>query len=175
MLVRKLAAVAIAAGVLVSATGCSFNPHPETLQSYAPSDGSGIDIYPAEHNEHVALRNFLILTDGAGNSNLFGTIVNSGATSQTLTLKDAAGTSQEVVVGPGEAPKFGIDGFGSSLNFEGKAGDLVALQVTADGGKTWQTIQVPILDGTIDYYKDLVGKLAPTETPVATPSPTASN
>ena len=171
MLVRKLAAVALAAGVLVSATGCSFNPHPESLQSYAPSDGSGIDIYPAKHNEHIAIRNFMILTDGTS-SKLYGSVINSGRQTQTITIQTTDGVSENIVVKPGERVAVGADGgFASTLVLTGKAGDLVDFKVTADGGKNWQTISVPVLDGTIDYYKELVAGLA---TPVATPASTPS-
>jgi hypothetical protein len=173
LLVRKLAAVALAAGVLVSATGCSFNPHPESLQSYAPSDGSGIDIYPAKHNEHVALRNFMILTDGT-NSKLYGSVINSGRLAQTLTIQSVDGVSEKIAVKPGERVAIGADGgFASTLALSGKAGDLLDFKVTVDGGKNWETISVPVLDGTIDYYKELVAGLAtPVATPSATPSPT---
>lgn len=173
MLVRKLAAVAIAAGVLVSVAGCSFNPHPESLQSYAPSDGSGIDIYPAKHNEHIALRNIFILTDGT-TSRLYGSVINSGLKPQTVMVQAASGASDEIPVKPGERVLLGVEGgFISTLELPGKAGDLVDFKVTADGGNNWQTISVPILDGTISYYRDLVAGLA-TPTAAPTPEPSAS-
>lgn len=168
MLVRKLAAVAIAAGVLVSATGCSFNPNPETLQSYAPSDGSGLDIYPAKYNERIAIRNVFILTDGT-NSELYGSIVNSGLKTQNLTLQSTSGKSDKISIKSGEHLALGTaDGFKTSLELSTKAGDLVDFKVTADGGSTWYTLSVPVLDGTISYYKDLVSQLS---NPQASPSP----
>ena len=175
MLVRKLAAVAIAAGVLVSATGCSFNPHPESLQSYAPSDGSGIDIYPAKHNERIALRNFLILTDGT-DMKLYGSIINDGLKTQTVTLQSSDNKSQNIAVKAGERLVLGVDGgVEGTVTIAGKAGDLVDLKVTADGGRNWETISVPVLDGTIDYYQQVVAGLAsPSATPAASPSPSAT-
>jgi hypothetical protein len=178
LLVRKLAAVALAAGVLVSATGCSFNPQPESLQSYAPSDGSGIDIYPAKYNEHIALRNFFILTDGT-TSKLYGSVINSGLKTQTVTLQSVSGASDLIEVKAGVRVLLGTEGgYISTLELPGKAGDLVDFKVTADGGKNWQTISVPVLDGTISYYQELVSGLA---TPAAepslapTPEPSATN
>ena len=171
LVVRKLAAIAIAAGVLVSAAGCSFNPHPETLQSYAPSDGSGLDIHVAR-NQQVALRNFFVLTDGT-NFTLYGSVVNGGTKPQTVTLQLASDANQQqtFTVEAGQSFGFGYAGANSAtLALSGKPGSLIGAKVTADGGKTWSAISLPVLDGTIDYYKNLVDGMA-----TATPAPAATN
>lgn len=167
LVVRKLAAIALAAGVLVSATGCSFNSHPDTLQSYAPSDGQGSDIHVAR-NQVIALRNFLVLTDGT-NFKLYGSIVNGGTKAQTVTLQlaDDATSTESFDVAPNQTVGLGYDnGVVSTLALSGKPGSLLKLQITADGGKNWTALNVPVLDGTIDYYKSHVDGLS-TATPAA--------
>jgi hypothetical protein len=177
LVVRKLAAVAIVAGVMLSATGCSFNPHPDTLQSYAPSDGSGLDINIAR-NEQVAFRNFFVLTNGT-NYNLYGTVANSGDKAEEITIQLASDATQQqtFTVEPGAAYGFGYAGANTStLALSGKPGTLIDAKVTANSGRTWANISIPVLDGTIDYYKNLVDSMG-TATPVATasPAPSATN
>lgn len=184
MLVRKLAAVAVTAAVLLSVAGCSFNPAPESLQSYAPSDGSGIDFHP-NRNQQVDLRNFLVLTDGTVYG-LYGSIVNGGTKAQQVSFQVDGDNSktQTIDVAANSVAGFGYAGtdgviHASELALTGKVGGLLKLEVSV-GGK-WQAIEVPVLDGTIDYYKNLVAgfasatPMAPSATPSASPSASASN
>lgn len=173
MVVRKLAAIALAAGVLVSATGCSFNSRPETLQSYAPSDGQGTEIH-ISRNEGVALRNIFILTDGT-TYKLYGSIVNTGSSAQKVTLQSADDTTSTESFDVAVEQTIGLgyeNGVESTLTLAGKPGSLFKLNITADGGKNWTSLNVPVLDGTIDYYKDLVDGLSSSAT--ATPEPTGA-
>jgi hypothetical protein len=171
LVVRKLAAIALAAGVLVSATGCSFNSRPETLQSYAPSDGQGTEIH-ISRNEVVALRNVFILTDGA-TYKLYGSIVNSGSSAQKVTLQSAEDTTSTETFDVAVDQTVGLgyeNGTESTLALSGTPGALFKLNITADGGKNWTSLNVPVLDGTIDYYKHLVDGLG--SSAAATPAPT---
>lgn len=184
MLVRKLAAVAVTAAVLFSAAGCSFNPAPESLQSYAPSDGSGIDFHP-DRNQQVDLRNFLVLTDGT-NFELYGSVINGGTKAQQVSFQvDGDNTkTQTINVAANSVAGFGYAGSdgvinNSELPLSGKVGSLLKLEVSVGG--QWQAIEVPVLDGTIDYYKELVAGFAtaapisPSATPVASPSVSPTN
>jgi hypothetical protein len=184
LLVRKLAAVAVTAAVLLSAAGCSFNPAPESLQSYAPSDGSGIDFHP-DRNQQVDLRNFLVLTDGT-TYGLYGSVINGGTKSQQVAFQVDGDNSKTQTI---EVPAHSVSSFGypgsdgvtlaSELALSGKVGGLLKLQVSV--GQSWQAVQVPVLDGTIGYYKDLVdgfasnAPVAPSTTPAASPSASPSN
>ena len=184
LLVRKLAAVAVTAAVLLSAAGCSFNPAPESLQSYAPSDGSGIDFHP-DRNQQVDLRNFLVLTDGT-TYELYGSVINGGTKAQQVAFQVDGDNSktQTIDVAANSVAAFGYAGsdgviHSSELALSGKVGALFKLQVSVAG--TWQAIEVPVLDGTIGYYRDLVAgfasaaPMAPSATPVASPSASPSN
>lgn len=183
MVVRKLAGIALAAGVLMSVSGCSFNPEPETLQSYAPSDGVGVEVSftgangKVERNQSVAFRNFLIATDGT-HFTLHGSVVNSGTRSQSVEIH--YGKQVETVkVGPSQVFTYGVQNL-SKFNFSGSAGSTVSVYVGAAGAlkNTFKLLSVPIVDDTIGYYSNAVvtpsasASPEPTATPVATPSAT---
>ena len=187
MVVRKLAGLALAAGVLVSVAGCSFNPHPETLQSYAPSDGIGTEIFfqgangKPLYNQEVAVRNLLIVTDGKQHK-LFGTVINSGTKTQSITLRVSPSVSQTITVAAGQTFVFNGEN-PTTMPLHGKAGNLFKMQVapagTADGSAEWKKISVPLVDSAIPYYAGLLEVATPTATPVvsetpATPAPTAT-
>jgi hypothetical protein len=165
LVVRKLAGIALAAGVLFSVAGCSFNPHPESLQSYAPSDGVGVDLTfdKAHRNEGVAFRNFLILTDGSSYT-LYGTIINSGNKDEKLAVELASDNSQAatVTVAAGSTLVLNKDNQ-PQLALSGQPGALLDLKVGTAAGTNWETLSVPVLDGTLSYYHDLVSP-----TPAAT-------
>lgn len=171
MVVRKLAGIALAAGVLFSVAGCSFNPHPESLQSYAPSDGVGTEIVfdKAQRNESVKLRNFVIITDGSSYG-LFGSVINDGVSDQQIVLQLASdrAQSQTIDVAAGTTTVFNSEN-PSTLALSGKAGTLVKVYVGTAAGDNWQVLSVPVLDGTLAYYQDVLG------TPSATPSASPSN
>jgi len=168
LVVRKLAGIALAAGVLFSVAGCSFNPNPESLQSYAPSDGVGVDLSfsKADRNQSVKFRNMLILTDGT-NYSLYGSIVNDGSKAQDVTLQLASDStqSQTVTVKAGETVVFNQDNK-TTLALSGKAGALLDIKVGSANGTNWTTLSVPVLDDTLDYYAPLL---------TATPTPSATN
>ncbi|MFM6980488.1 MAG: hypothetical protein ACKOWE_03700 [Micrococcales bacterium] len=186
MITRKFAAVAMAAGLLLSTSACSFNPHPDSLQSYAPSDGSGSDIELGK-GEGIKLRNFLYLTDGTDGA-LLGVLVNSGKTDQTVTINytpdEEAAQSETVVVKAYSSYSFGFNGApASQLELAGAPGDIAKVSFGFADNSVWTVLSVPILDGTYDYYKDIVndisgflGTVCVTQEPVgmdagATPSP----
>jgi hypothetical protein len=179
LVVRKLAGLALAAGVLVSVAGCSFNPHPETLQSYAPSDGIGTEIFffdasgNAIRNQEVAVRNLLIVTDGEQHK-LFGTVINSGTKEQSITLRTSASESQTVTVPAGQTFVFNGEN-PTTIPLRGKAGDVFKMQVapagTASGSAKWKQILVPLVDSAIPYYAGLLETATPIATPVVTETP----
>jgi hypothetical protein len=47
-------------------------------------------------------------------------------------------------------------------------------KVSADAGKNWFTLSIPVLDGTIDYYKNLVASMGSSATPAATATQSSS-
>jgi hypothetical protein len=169
-LLRKVAGLALAASVLVSVAGCSFNPKPETLQSYAPSDGSGVELnFTGKHrNEGLKFRNFLLLNDGT-TGHLFGTVINSGNKSENVLIQVFGDSTKEqtLTVEPGRTFVFNASN-PATFTVDGAPGSLVEMRVGLADGTLNAKISVPVLDGTIDYYQNLL-----TPSPMATEAPSA--
>ncbi len=178
-MIRKLTAIALAVGLAVSVTGCSFGANPETLQSYAPSDGAGLDIELGK-GEVIKLRNFVYLTDGT-NGSLYGVTVNSGSKAHSVlfqvTNADGTRTDETVMVAGGTSYSFNQNGNpASAIKAALPAGSLLSISVSADNGANWFNLNVPVLDDTLAEWKDLVAGLA-TPTPMAptvSPEPEAT-
>ncbi|MFM5968678.1 MAG: hypothetical protein ACKOQ8_06540, partial [Micrococcales bacterium] len=78
-MIRKFAAVAVIAGVMLGTAGCNMITHVATDDRYAPSDGAIGDA------GDIKARNFLLLTDGT-KSILIGSLVNSGPKGEAINL-----------------------------------------------------------------------------------------
>jgi hypothetical protein len=152
MNVRKItSAVAISAALLLGATGCSLTNNVASLQQYAPSDGSQIDI------GNVKLRNFIYLTDGVNGGKLIGTFVNNEKSEISFQLEyldgDLRAKTQPIYIPAGETLGMGsagdTEGFGVTLNAQ--PGSNVTMWVSIDGA-TGVELVVPVLDGTLEQY-----------------------
>lgn len=160
MAIRKFAAVAIAASLLIGTTGCTFTSPVASRIDYAPADGSQADL------ESIKVRNFVYLTNGT-QAALSGSIVNSGLETKTLKISytDAAVSEQKEVtftVNPGQKLDLGYNGGKAlAINLGGKAGDIVTIKLTE--GAVSADLNVPVLDGTFDFYKPILDSLAEVE------------
>lgn len=160
MAIRKFAAVAIAASLLIGTTGCTFTSPVASRIDYAPADGSQADL------ESIKVRNFVYLTNGT-QAALSGSIVNSGLEAKTLKISytDAAVSEQKEVtftVNPGQKLDLGYNGGKAlAINLGGKAGDIVTIKLTE--GAVSADLNVPVLDGTFDFYKPILDSLAEVE------------
>lgn len=147
-MIRKFAAVALAAGVMLGTAGCNMISHVATNDAYAPSDGAQVDV------STLHARNFLLLTDGT-KSILIGTLVNgsSNPVSGALTFEDG-GAQKTTQVNLNGSQKFDLGYNGTAaLNV---ASDLPAgaiFKVTVSAGTEKQELRVPVLDGTLPEYK----------------------
>jgi hypothetical protein len=158
MFVRKIVTgVAIGAAVLLSTTGCSITSNIASLQQYSPSDGFSLNY------GDVKFRNFFYVVIGE-QRHLVGSVVNSGLDAQTVTLQysDAATglkTNYDLTVDAGQKIDFGFNE-NDSLNFNllGVAGGTTSFYVLQDGTPAKQFI-VPVLDGTLPTYQDVVDDL----------------
>ena len=158
MFVRKIVTgVAIGAVVLLSTTGCSITSNIASLQQYAPSDGFSLDYGT------VKFRNFFYMVIG-DQRHLVGSVVNSGLDSQTVTLQyvDAA-TGEKVdydlTVEAGKKLDFGFNENASlDFNLLGVAGGTTSFYVLQPDTPAKQFV-VPVLDGTLPAYQDLVNNL----------------
>ena len=147
-MIRKFAAVAVVAGVMLGTAGCNMITHVATAEVYAPSDGAMVD------NGAVKARNFLMLTDGPKHI-LIGSLVNGSkdAVSATIEFADNGSTKTAQVNLTGEqAFNMGYAGTAAQqVVSDAKAGSLVEVAIVVAGNKT--TMSVPVLDGTLPEYK----------------------
>ncbi len=158
MFVRKIVTgVAIGAAVLLSTTGCSITSNIASLQQYSPSDGFSLDYGT------VKFRNFFYVVIG-DQRHLIGSVVNSGQDAQTVTLQysDAATgekVNYELTVDAGKKLDFGFnENAALDFNLLGVAGGTTSFYVLQDGTPAKQFV-VPVLDGTLDTYQDIVDDL----------------
>lgn len=167
---RKLATAIIAASLLLGTTGCTFmNPIASRIE-YAPSDGAQVSL------SSVDARNFIYLSDGNGHAALFGSLVNRGLSSTSVKLQytDAASSEKKeafYTLLPSQKLDFGYNG-ASALDFDlgGKPGEVVTVFVVASD-ETGKAMNVPVLDGTLSEYTELLKSIGGSE---PTPAPTAA-
>jgi hypothetical protein len=161
LLNRKFAAVAIAASVLIGTTGCAFFSPVATMKVYTPGDGTDATVGPVE------ARNIFILVTPAGQTALFGSLINTGDSAEDVSIQ-VAGQEYAQHLNAGEKLDIGFNGR-NALPLAGlaaKAGSLA--QVTFVHGHHIVAKTVPVLDGTFAQYAPLVnsmGVIAPTPTP----------
>ncbi len=158
MSIRKFAAIGLAASILLGTTGCSlFSPVASRVQ-YSPGDGTEINL------ETVKVRNFMYLSDGKGGEALFGSVINPGLESKSIKIQYTDGTlneKKEVAINllAGQKIDLGYNG-GSALaiDLDGEPGDFVEVFII-EGTNTGKRLELPVLDGTLAQYKDLVDAL----------------
>jgi hypothetical protein len=175
MNIRKFATVAVAASLLLGTAGCTFITPTASRIDYAPSDGTQATL------QNVDARNFIYLSDGNGHAALFGSLVNRGVSSTSVKLQYTDATTNEkkevfYTMLPQQKLDFGYNG-ASALNFNlgGKPGQTVTVFVVA-GTETGVAMNVPVLDGTLSEYSDLVKMIGGSAPAVsATPTPTPTN
>lgn len=147
---KIIAGIAISAAVLVGTTGCSLNHNVDSLQVYAPSDGSQIDLGA------VKFRNFIYLTKG-GFGKLIGTVVNSSDKDIQVAFEytdfDMPFKTDPITISAGETLPLGSNPAvpGLEITTVGRAGDLISIWLFVDGG-TGTELRVPVLDGTLEQY-----------------------
>lgn len=175
----RLPATVAVALVGAGLAGCSATNPITTQQPYAASDGVRLGL------GDLHAENLMVLTSGEGEAaGLQGAVGNDGADDLTVTFALEDGTEiGSVEIGAGDSVLLGgTDGEGLVFTSPDAPGATTDVTVsTATGGS--ETIPVPVLDGTLPEYADLLPTAAPTTTPTAptgvdptvepTPTPTA--
>ena len=153
---RLIASLALGALVVLGSSGCAMLSTQATTIQYSPSDGVNIpDSGPLQ------VRNVLIVTDEEGvDGNLVAAIVNQTSESQTLSIEYGEGSSKAtekirvpanttVSLGTAETEPLLLEGIetkpGSNLPMFFQSGDSEGV-----------LFAVPVLDGSLDYYGDLL-------------------
>ena len=163
MKVRAGAAVAIAATIALAVAACAPIA---TLKPYDPSDGVSAKV------GDVKVLNALVLTKAGTNGNLLFSAYNPSDELIQLTVQ-YDGSTGKVTKTAALLPDATTDfGYGSKGQFflpgiTTKAGSLVDIYFQY-GDAEGKQIPVPVLDGSLPQYDNLL----PTPTPTPKPSPT---
>jgi hypothetical protein len=174
---RTMATVVVAAGILLGTSGCNLYAPQATTNQYDASDGVSGDV------GDLAVRNAILFTDDGENANLLVHIVNSSADDIDLVVQyegDDERVTTEVTVAGNSTTEVGVDG-GETVLVESPnatAGSLLPVFFQY-GDLTGTELLVPVLDGSLEAYSDLVPTGTPTpartsepvETPEATTAP----
>jgi hypothetical protein len=152
-------AVVLAAGALLS--GCSATNPITTSMAYAASDGVRTTL-----GELTAENLMLVAAAADGPAALQGALANNG--DETLTVEISLGsTTERVRVGGHETVLIGGER-GEDLVFTTPVGPGAIAEMTlATDAAGETTAPVPVLDGTLPEYADLVPEPEPTASPTA--------
>lgn len=166
--VQRLSLVAAIAVGALAFTGCSAINQQSTTLVYSASDGVRLDMGKLE------LRNVLIVSAKAGDPGRFtGTFYNTSDAPITLTVAGSQGSQTELTVPAGGEPLVLDTKSDAAIlsTISAIPGGLEPVKLTMSGSSAApETLNVPVLDGTLAEYKNLV----PTEAPSsATPSASA--
>ncbi|POH61287.1 hypothetical protein [Arthrobacter glacialis] len=167
---KRLQRLSLIAAIGVGAlafTGCSAINQQSTTLVYSASDGV------RKNMGQLELRNVLIVSEAAGSpGRLIGTFYNQSAADITLTISGAQGSQTEVTVKPGTPLVLDTVGDKAILSTMAQPpGAMETLELRQSGGATeTATLQVPVLDGTLAEYKNLL----PTPATTASPSDVSS-
>lgn len=168
MRTRTVASIAAGALAAVALAGCSLFMTPQTQFRYDPSDGVRASV------GDVRLLNLMVFTEDGEDGNLSATAVNDGTEDVELTLQyDAGGekvdieveipAGEEIILGSGERGQLFLAGIDTP------AGSLLAIYVQyAD--RPGVQVHVPVLDGSLEQYENLLPTPTPTPTPTETPA-----
>ncbi|MEW1963463.1 DNA modification methylase [Microbacterium sp. NPDC077644] len=150
---RLVASAALSALVLLGATGCTFITPQSTEIQYSASDGINIP----DTDGPLQIRNAMIIANEDGSvGNLVAAIVNDTDQNEVLTIEAEGLAPLTVRVGAGDTLSLGADAEPLRIDDLGaKPGATVELYFQS-GDATGATAEVPVLDGTLPYYADLV-------------------
>lgn len=171
---RLVASAALSALVLLGATGCTFITPQSTKTEYAASDGVNV----SDADGPIDVRNALVVaTEDGSIGNFVAAIVNPTDEKATLTITVKGVDPLTVTVPAGRTVSLGADEEPLRIvGLDTKPGATVEIHFQS-GDSTGVKTEVPVLDGTLPYYTDLVpSEEAPSPTPLPTdtaaPAPT---
>ena len=173
MKVRAAAAVAIAALVMLGVAACAPIA---SLKHYDPSDGVSTTV------GQVKVLNALVLTKSGAYGNLLFSAYNptDGLIQLNVQYEDGTDrTTAHASLLPDTTTNFGYGKKGQFLlsGLDVKPGSLAHIYFQY-GDEEGRQLTVPVLDGSLPQYQDLLPTPTPTPTPTATltatPTPTAT-
>ncbi|WP_207345283.1 hypothetical protein [Arthrobacter sp. E3] len=154
-----IAAIGIGA---MTFTGCSATNPQSTTMEVAVSDGVNLNLGSLE------LRNVLVISKAEGSpGRVLGTFYNKADSDITLTISGAQGSQTEITVKPSMPLVLNGESDKAILSTMGAApGAVETLELRSSGAASeTATLEVPVLDGTLSEYKNMVPTAEPTSTP----------
>ena len=149
---RLAASLIISVAVITGATGCSMISPVATKIEYSPSDGVNV---PGDGP--IQVRNaFIVATEDGSTGNLVAAFVNEGDKNESISIEIDGLAPLLVKVPVGEPVSLGANA--DPLLIEGldaMPGSTVAVYFQS-GSAEGELVQVPVLDGSLSYYADLV-------------------
>lgn len=172
---RLVASAVISALVVLGATGCTFISPQSTKIEYSPSDGVNV----GDTDGPLDVRNVFIVANEDGTvGNLVAAIVNPTDEKATLTISLAGIDPFTVTVPAGGSVSLGAKEEPLRIvGLDTMPGATVEVHFQSGDGQGTKT-EVPVLDGTLSYYADLVPedvKSSPTPLPTDTAAPAPTN
>ena len=157
MLIRRfILASTIAASLALATAGCNMMSPVASQDYYAPSDGSQADL------GRLKVRNLIYFVNKDGGYGFFGAFANSGpdeiAFAIQYTDSDGKTNYREFSVAGYQVKNFGYQGTQPlKIQLPGNLGDMTSVLVYTETDQI--DINLPVLDGTLPEYADLVAKL----------------
>ncbi|MGV2985652.1 DNA modification methylase [Microbacterium sp. AGC85] len=150
---RLVASAALSALVLLGATGCTFITPQSTEIQYSASDGVNI----ADSDGPLEIRNAMIIaTEDGSTGNLVAAIVNSTDKAATLTVEIEGLDPLTLRVGAGDTVSLGANAEPLRIDDLDTMPGATVRMYFQSGDATGSTADVPVLDGALPYYADLV-------------------
>lgn len=158
---RVFASLVLAGALALGTSGCNLMAPQTTTKHYDASDGVSGDVGT------VKVRNALVVADEDGSiGNLVVTLVNTDDSSHAVTISwgDDEDSSVQVVVDAGSSTTYSVpdtsnnDGIDQAIEIDPldvEPGALVDVFFQY-GTETGLTLEVPVLDGTLESYSTLV-------------------
>ena len=152
MKARLAASAVLALGIAIGGTGCGMITYQATTEKYDASDGISANV------GDLAIRNMLVVSEDGAEGNLVLSVTNSGDDDATLEIETVdGGETVEIEVEAGQTVSPGAGDEEPILieNLDAEVGGLVAMYLAYDGAEG-REVTVPVLDGRLPEYEDLV-------------------
>lgn len=153
---KRTGAVVAIGAALLSATACgpvALDQQPTTIV-YSASDGVMADL------GDVKLRNIMVISSGENDpGRLLGTILNTGDSSATVTLKFDSG-DETLTIAAGQEVRFEDSANQLIVTPTGANPGMMLMGTEVTSGSETASMDIPVLDGTLDEYEPYLPKAA---------------
>ena len=166
MKARIVASIALAGALALGTAGCNLIAPQATTKHYDASDGVGVTV------GKIDVRNALIISDDGEVGNLVFSVANQDERAHTVLIEiEGVDEKLQVLAKPGLTTFDGKNGDDPVRieNLGAKPGAVIRVFFQY-GSETGADALIPILDGTLSEYSDLVPSEAPSPTMTPTPS-----